>query len=208
MYKLYILCIVVLLCAGACNKKKENSVARAKNHIVLVMDAAHGGSDSGTKANTGKLEKDLVLDVCKKTKEIAGEYNIEVLLTRTEDANMSPDERKNTAVAGRADIFISIHINKSVASVIKGYEIFVAPGETREAESRALAAAVMQRLKMAGKDTLLTERNVLVLTGNTLPAIAVECGDIDKTEDVATMEDREQLCRYLLSSVVAFVNAK
>lgn len=173
--------------------------------MLLVVDAAHGGTDTGTKAN-GKMEKQLVLKFCSMLQKLAPEYNVEVLLTRADDKYMEPAERQDIANAAAADAFISIHINKSNTAEFRPYEIFVVPGGQREKESIALARAVMKQLKGVGKDTLLTERAVLALNGCKHPAIALECGDIGAVADVSFMEDENGLCRNLLSAVVTYGN--
>lgn len=199
--------IMLLLLALACNKKKDDGIVRARVHMVLVLDAAHGGTDTGKTAN-GKMEKNMALALCKKMMQLAPDYNMEVRLTRTDDVYMEPSERQDIANAINADALISLHINKSGTATARPYEIFVVPGGPKETESKLLARMVLADLKKQGKDTLLTERAVLTLNGCKHTAIAIECGDMGKAEDIAYMEDEHGLCRQILASVVAYGNSR
>src|SRR6185503_16362662 len=60
----------------------------------VVIDAGHGGHDTGTIGQDGYTEKELVLDVAKRLKElIESELGSEVVMTRTEDAFVPLESR-------------------------------------------------------------------------------------------------------------------
>lgn len=200
--------ITLLLAILACNKKKEGEQIKAKKHIILLLDAAHGGSDTGKTAN-GKLEKTFVPELCNKVMKLVQDYNVdEVRLTRTEDGYMEPGVRQDIANAVEADALISVHINKSSTATFRPYEIFVVPSGLKEIESKLLARAILADLKAKGKDTLLTGMSVLTLNRCRHTAISIECGDMGNAVDVAYMEDGNGLCRQLLRSLVAYANVQ
>lgn len=79
---------------------------------VIVLDAGHGGKDTGAKGKFSK-EKDIVLDI---TMLLARKIKIEmpevkVILTRASDKFVDLSERSNIANRRKADLFISIHCN-------------------------------------------------------------------------------------------------
>lgn len=208
---IFYLAVLVIFCVHicACKKKDTNDVEQARTHVIVALDAAHGGTDTGTRNSVGKFEKQLVLAACNKMASMAPEYNIEVVLTRRDDTNPAAEERVQVADAAKADLFISVHINKNFTGTQQRvYEVFVPTDNPVLPECRALTNAILSRIATAGKDTVHTDKIVLVLKNNARPAIAIECGDIDKEADVATMEDPEQLCRYLLEGIVTYVNSK
>ncbi|GAA4459444.1 hypothetical protein GCM10023093_00450 [Nemorincola caseinilytica] len=193
----------------ACHKSDGNNIERARYHTLVMLDAAHGGADTGTTNADGKQEKAMVLALCKEMAAMAPLYNIEVLQTRNDDTDPPLGTRIGVTIAATPDVFLSLHINKAPAGTpARIYEIFLAPDEPFFAENSILTTAILSRLAVAGKDTVRTYKNALILRGHTQPALAVECGDIGKPDDVATMEDREQLCRYLLESIVTYSNAR
>src|SRR6059058_4265922 len=79
---------------------------------TLVLDAGHGGHDSGAVGPTGLLEKELVLDVTRRAAKLAEErLGVKVLLTRDADAFVALRDRTSFANRARADLFVSIHAN-------------------------------------------------------------------------------------------------
>ena len=94
--------------------------------MKILLDAGHGGKDSGAVGN-GLYEKNLTLEIVKRLERILkGTYqNIEVMLSRTDDTFLSLDERTKKANMWGADVVLSIHINSAVNPSAKGYEDFV-----------------------------------------------------------------------------------
>ena len=91
----------------------------------VVIDAGHGGKDTGTIGPNGLLEKDLVLDVALRLgKLIHQRLGAEVLYTRSEDTFIPLGERTAIANRAKADLFISIHANSSSDSSATGVETY------------------------------------------------------------------------------------
>jgi N-acetylmuramoyl-L-alanine amidase len=91
----------------------------------VVIDAGHGGKDTGTIGPNGLLEKELVLDVALRLgKLIRQQLGAEVVYTRSDDNFVQLGER--TAIANRvkADLFISIHANSSSDPSATGVETY------------------------------------------------------------------------------------
>jgi N-acetylmuramoyl-L-alanine amidase len=77
---------------------------------LVVLDPGHGGIDTGTKAPSGELEKDIVLDFAQRLRERiekAGKYR--VLMTRTDDTFVPLADRVRVARNAGAALFVSIH---------------------------------------------------------------------------------------------------
>ena len=91
----------------------------------IVLDAGHGGSDTGTISRSGVVEKDLVLDVATRLgKLLEQKLGSEVVYTRTEDVFVPLEERTRLANEHRADLFLSIHANSSRYRSVAGMETF------------------------------------------------------------------------------------
>ena len=92
---------------------------------LVVIDAGHGGQDSGTMRN-GVLEKDLSLDVALRIEGLARVHGFRTLLTRTNDSWISLAER--AALANREDdcIFVSIHFDEAARPAATGVQTFYA----------------------------------------------------------------------------------
>lgn len=91
----------------------------------VVIDAGHGGHDTGTIGPNGLMEKDLVLDVALRLgKLIHKELGAEVIYTRSGDVFIPLEERTKIANEEKADLFISIHANSSPESSATGVETY------------------------------------------------------------------------------------
>jgi N-acetylmuramoyl-L-alanine amidase len=93
---------------------------------VVVIDAGHGGKDSGTR---GKkiLEKDVALKIALKVGNYIEKYvpGVKVIYTRKTDVYLSLDERANIANRAGADLFICIHANSMPGGRATGTETYV-----------------------------------------------------------------------------------
>ena len=91
----------------------------------IVIDAGHGGKDTGAIGQNGLAEKDVVLDVAKRLKKIIEEaFHWEVIMTRDNDVFIPLEERTAIANSRKADLFISIHANASRRKEAKGIETY------------------------------------------------------------------------------------
>ncbi len=97
-----------------------------KKNIRIVLDAGHGGHDSGA-VGKNSLEKDLALKMALKAGEmIEKKYpDVEVFQTRTTDVFIPLFRRIQYANEQNADIFISIHCNFISNPKTRGTETFV-----------------------------------------------------------------------------------
>lgn len=112
----------------------------------IVLDPGHGGHDLGTVGPGGLLEKNLVLSLAFKLKEMLEQkLGAEVILTRDKDIFVSLEKRTEIANQNRADLFISIHANSSRSRSISGVETyyldFAKTDSEREVAARENAGA-------------------------------------------------------------------
>jgi N-acetylmuramoyl-L-alanine amidase len=77
---------------------------------IIVLDPAHGGTDSGARGENGIVEKDLVLQIARTVRGELERQGYHVAMTRDDDSNPSYDDRAAVANARRDAIFISLHI--------------------------------------------------------------------------------------------------
>jgi N-acetylmuramoyl-L-alanine amidase len=127
---------------------------------TIVIDPGHGGSleVGGSSANnaaspSGVLEKNMTLrlgllvrDALQEAANI-GNHNIKVVMTRETDKNLGLAQRANVAKTNKADLFLSIHFNASVAHNARGVETLVRPksaGNINHAEDTAFAERIQK----------------------------------------------------------------
>jgi N-acetylmuramoyl-L-alanine amidase len=112
----------------------------------VVIDAGHGGHDTGTVGQQGYSEKELVLDVAQRVKQLVEtELGAEVVMTRNDDSFVALEERTSIANEQQADLFVSIHANSSRVRSVRGVETyflnFTSSREALETASRENAAS-------------------------------------------------------------------
>jgi len=92
----------------------------------IVIDAGHGGHDTGTIGPAGLMEKDLCLDVALRLGKIIQQRlpGAEVVFTRSDDTFIPLEERTNIANDVKADLFLSIHANSSRDHAARGIETY------------------------------------------------------------------------------------
>ncbi len=129
------------------NKIFDNNTIRKKEKAkwdfnVIVIDAGHGGKDSGTLGVDGIKEKDVNLGIALKLgKEIAEKMkDVKVVYTRKTDKFIELYRRGQIANEANGNLFISIHCNATPKkpSDANGSEVYLLrPGRTKEAISIA-----------------------------------------------------------------------
>lgn len=105
----------------------ETSLVRALGLKIgrIVIDAGHGGHDSGTLGVDGLEEKDVVLDVALRVgKLLHDRLGAEVVYTRSDDTFIPLETRTAIANKAQADLFLSIHANSSSDSSARGVETY------------------------------------------------------------------------------------
>ncbi len=105
----------------------ETSLIRALGLRIgrIVIDAGHGGHDSGTLGADGIEEKDVVLDVALRVgKLLHDRTGAEIIYTRSDDTFIPLETRTAIANKAQADLFLSIHANSSPDPSARGVETF------------------------------------------------------------------------------------
>ncbi len=80
---------------------------------VVVIDAGHGGTDSGARGTSGAVEKDVVLTVARVLRAELERLGYRVVMTRNDDSDPSYDDRAAIANAYRDPVFVSLHVSST-----------------------------------------------------------------------------------------------
>lgn len=107
--------------------RAPNTMMRALGLKInrIVIDAGHGGHDSGTLGPGGVEEKDVVLDVALRLGNLLRQrLGAEVTYTRSDDTFIPLETRTAMANQAQADLFISIHANSSPDTMARGVEVY------------------------------------------------------------------------------------
>lgn len=155
----------------------------------IVIDAGHGGYDSGA-SYQGRREKDDVLRLALAVGQKLAQDGYQVYYTRTEDVYDSPYEKAQIANAAGADYFVSLHRNSSPnPNTYSGVETLV---YQENQVVNDIADAVNQRLSEVGFRNLgIKERPGLVVLRRTqMPAVLIEAGFLNTDADNALFDQK------------------
>jgi N-acetylmuramoyl-L-alanine amidase len=162
--------------------------------FVVVIDAAHGGDDTGAHLSSGQLEKTANLALSVRLRSLLTARGFQVVTTREDDSSIDLNRRAELANHANAAVCITLHATES-GSGVHLFESSLAPANpTRfmpwktaqaawETRSLAFAGAVNSALTHAGLTVTLGRIPLPAIESMTCPAIAVELGpqrDADK----------------------------
>jgi N-acetylmuramoyl-L-alanine amidase len=105
----------------------------------IIVDAGHGGHDTGAIGPRGVREKDVTLAMSRRLAEKLRSLGYEVTLTRTDDRYLKLEERTAIANLARGDLFVSLHANANPRRDRSGVETYFLD-VTNDRYARRLAA--------------------------------------------------------------------
>jgi N-acetylmuramoyl-L-alanine amidase len=211
------------------------SVASAQKNsfATVVLDAGHGGCDSGSVVGT-ILEKDLTLDVAQRVERAMRANGIRTSMTRNDDTFVSLGRRARIANQVHNSIFVSIHFNEGERPVASGIETYYADrqslplprliswipfllprenGDAPDIDSQSLAGFIQQSLvrQTQAVDRGTKGRQFFVIAHVTHPAVLVEGGFLsskDEMTKLASSEYREKLATAIADGILRFRDAQ
>ena len=112
----------------------------------VVIDAGHGGSNSGATGITSQInEKDYTLKISQQVEKYLKRKNVKVVMTREQDMDLSMIERTLMLRQQDPDILISIHLNSSGNENVKGVSTYY-----RYVGFRPLSEKILNRMLELG----------------------------------------------------------
>lgn len=182
---------------------------------VIVLDAGHGGTDTG--GTRGVIEKDLALEVVRKMGEALSKAGWAVKYTRTSDTAVSLNNR--AALARGSDAFVSVHLGygmgASQSGVMLSYpsgdehleyirqvrgDTQVSLGVSSNESIKTFAQTVQKELaRVKIKTKLRPTRDLYLLSEAPKAALMVELGFPENPQDLALLKDPEHLNNLALA---------
>jgi N-acetylmuramoyl-L-alanine amidase len=106
---------------------------------MIVINPAHGGSDTGARGENGLTEKEQVLILARMLRSDLERNGFHAILTRNDDSNPSYEDRAGVANAYRDAIFVSLHVaSTGKFGTVRAYSYeAVTPAATAEDENPA-----------------------------------------------------------------------
>ena len=98
---------------GTISQPKPQLKNTSRSFSTVVVDAGHGGRDSGAYRRYGPPEKAVTLDVATRLSRKLRESELNVVMTRTGDVFVPLDTRVDIENSTPNSVFVSIHFNDS-----------------------------------------------------------------------------------------------
>jgi len=185
--------------------------------FVVVLDAAHGGDDTGAHLDSGQFEKSANLALNVRLRSLLTARGIQVITTRESDASVDINRRAELANHAKAAVCISLHASEN-GSGVHLFASSLAPAQPTRflawksaqspwiTRSLALAGAVNSALTHAGFNVTLGRIPVPGIESMTCPALAIEIGPLrDSDNTIAAEPDNPDYQTRVAASLAAAV---
>ena len=216
---LYLLVFTFLFCGNA-YMVYSNSTALTSTPLPrfsVVIDAGHGGVDSGCVGSLGVYERDIILSIAKRLGGLLNSLGIAVTYTRTNEEGLygtfasghkMRDMRAREAIIeeANANLVVSIHLNSYTSESAHGAQVFYKIGSdiSRELgqELQGLFSEQIEGSRLESK-----EGDFYILNCSSTPGILVECGFLSNPEEEAklvTSEYQEKIAYTIMCGIVDY----
>jgi N-acetylmuramoyl-L-alanine amidase len=167
--------------------------------FVVVLDAAHGGDDTGAHLDSGQLEKNVNLALNIRLRSLLSARGIQVITTRESDASVDLDRRAELANHAGAAACLSLHTSES-GTGIHLFASSLAPAQPSRftawktaqgpwiTRSLGLAGSVNSAMTQAGFSVTLGRIPLPGIESMTCPALAIEIGPQRDSDGKITAE--------------------
>lgn len=208
--------------------KKENmgnvvpTVALPVSNRVIVIDAGHGKPDEGAESSNGTTEAETNLKIAIKVQNLLEQSGATVILTRS-DENAIYDldkktlrEKKISDIRNRvkigneskADIFVSIHLNKIPEEQYWGWQCFYKESDEKSMKlAKTIQDNLNQSIEKENKRVAMKIDNVYIIKHVEIPTAIVECGFLSNKEEekeLLTDEYQNKLAWGIYSGIMDY----
>jgi N-acetylmuramoyl-L-alanine amidase len=192
-------CFALASCANEAGSARKNT---SRTFTTVVVDAGHGGKDSGAVRRYGPPEKQVTLDVAQRLNRKLRESQLHTVMTRNSDVFIPLDER--VAIGNRTanSVFVSIHFNDSGRRRVHGFETYY-----NSPYARSLANRIQQKLVTlhSASNRGVRTANYRVVRKAVYPSVLVECGYLSNRGEAgqaASAAWREALADKISEAIV------
>ena len=205
---------VCLLIGGAVyiSENREPTVATSTLEIpqqlpTIIVDAGHGGIDTGTSGHDGTAEKDLNLAISFRLKELLQQCGFRVIMTRETDTLIGAGDaqtirgRKQQDLSARLAltqsespcVLVSIHQNYYTDGKYDGAQVFYTENHQK---NQPLAQAIQHRIQTHlqpnnDRQIKTVGSEIFLLYHCQAPAVMVECGFMSNEKELSLLKNEE-----------------
>ena len=206
------LCLMTYLCIDQFGTNSTSLI-----DFTVVIDAGHGGIDGGVVGVDGVKESSLNLAYAKELGALFERSGFNVVYTRKTEGGLyglptkgfklrDMKARKSIIEDARANLVLSVHMNKFSQSSRSGPQVFFQQGST---EGHTLATSLQRVFNdYTGNNHEAIAGDYYICREIDCPSVIVECGFLSNAEECAELQTdayREQICNYIFSGVMLYL---
>jgi len=207
------------LAPGAAQGQTSQPRPAPRPHPFVIIDAAHGGSDTGAMLSPALAEKNITLALARRLQKELEARGIPVVVTRAGDNLLTWDQRAVSANTSHSSLYVSLHASASGHGVRVYTALLPAPEPSQNrrvfmpwelaqspflAQSGTASAALAAECTAAGVPVRSSAVTLRPLNSITLAAVAVEVAPLGSAaEELGTPEYQQKVAAALASGIAA-----
>lgn len=170
---------------------------------TVVIDAGHGGHDSGGGPGQRIPEKPYTLDIARRLSSALRDRGFRTVMTRSGDYFVGLDQRCAISNSQSGAVFVSIHLNSGPRESASGIETYYYSRASASLASSLHSAIV----RAAGSENRgVRRRGFYVLRHNARPAVLCECGFLTNRAEASrllTSGHRQRIANAIAAVIAA-----
>lgn|SRR5262249_5436755 len=188
---------------------------------LIMIDPAHGGTETGAVLGAGNLEKDVTLAIARRLRQDLASRGLQVQMVRDGDALLSTDQRAAVGNAARPGLYVCVHATSQGSGIRIYSALLPSGGEDRglfaswnRAQARALARSrsLQEQLNATIEKMRFPTRSFVAplrpLSNLAVPAIAVEVAPTLGQASQLASSDYQQMVSAVLANAIVSVKDK
>ena len=197
------------------------SVSAVTKEYKVVIDAGHGGFDSGKVGVGGILEKEINLSIAQKVQKKLTDRGIKTVMTRekdqglydaTEENKKQQDMKKRCKLINEsgADLAVSIHQNSYTQESVCGPQVFYyETSQEGKKLAEILQESLNQKLQIDRPREIKANDTYYILKKTEIPTVIAECGFLSNSSEAEKLTDEDYqdlVAEAICEGILTFLN--
>ncbi len=222
LYAITIFFVIVLALLGdrAIVASVENAPITDRN--IVIIDAGHGGIDTGTTSVTGRPESHINLEIATVLRDLLHLLGIKTKMIRTDDISVYTEEgtiaeKKISDLKERVRIIndtanavlISIHQNYFQDNRYSGGQVFYGPSQGSQAFASYMQNSIKTNLDPGNRRQAKSASGIYIMQHIRCPGVLIECGFLSNLVEALQLESKvyqQKLCCTIAGAYVQYLN--
>lgn len=196
--------------------------APVERQVCFVIDAGHGGIDSGATSCSGIQESHLNLQISMRLNDLLCFLGYDTLMIRDRDTSIYTEgdtiaaqkvsdlkNRVNIVNETENSILLSIHQNTYTDGRYSGAQVFYRNDESSKAIAQELQTALIRTLDPSSKRRSRSADGIYLMQHIENPGVLIECGFISNHEEEAKLRDaayQKKLVCVIAATLSTYMN--